>query len=181
MNILEIPKSLIDIITTLNCHEFAIGETIPCDEAADLVMELNDYTLYLYDSESLPEEEITGNLTVSDLLDLVLEVIPILDELSEDGVDRLKLSYQYRKVYNEIIDCIFSEKFIDELTIEELEHLNFVPITDGYVLPVCFRHVYDDNLIVYRRYTDTELRFSDVGYNEHDGILFDYYYKPNKK
>ena len=181
MNILDIPKHMVDMVTALNCHEFAMGETIPSDQAENMLDELENFALYIFNSESLPEEEITGNLTVIDLLDLILELIPILDELSEDSIDRLEASYRYRKVYNEIIDCIFSEKFIDELTIEELEHLNFVPITDGYVLPVCFRHVYDDNLIVYRRYTDTELRFSDVGYNEHDGILFDYYYKPNKK
>lgn len=177
MNIIDIPKPMIDIMAVLNCHEFAIGETIPSERARNLLNDLEDYFLYMQNSDSLPEEEITGNLTVSDILQVQQQLLPILEELSEDNVDRLALTYRYREVYGEIIDCIFSEKLFDELTEEEVNHLNFIPITDGYILPVCFRKIYDDNLTVYRRYTDEEMKFGDIGYNDHDGVFFDYYYK----
>lgn len=179
MNILDIPKPMIDIMAVLNCHEVSIGETIPCERASSLLNDLEDYALHMYYSETLPEEEISGNLTVNDLLNAQLELVDILEDLCEEDIDRLVLTYQYRKVYEKIIDCIFSEKLFDELTEAEVVHLNFIPITDGYVLPVCFRPIYGDNLIVYKRFTDEPIKFGDIGYCDHDGILFDYYYKIN--
>lgn len=182
MKITDIPSSTIDLITKLNCHEFSMGETISPLTASELKAELENHLLWLSDNTLIDNDADAkiGDITISDIYSEIHNLIEIVSELEDETIDRLAMSLKYREAYNNFIDMIFSEKTFDELDEEEVEHLNFIPTSDGWVLPVCFRNIYGDDLIVHHRYTDEEKKFGDISYTEHDGVLFDYYYKMNE-
>jgi hypothetical protein len=183
MDIVTIPKMVIDIITKLFSCEIGKGEVIGSDLARELRMDIEDginhyadiLTLVLHPADDLARFNLGDIISVLGRLDSVLEELVLDDEY----VDRVYHTYQYRLIYEELIEQLYSEIHLDTLTGEQLTYLNFIPTEYGYVLPVCYRNIYPVNLKVYSRESHEAKLFGEVGFNEQDGVFFNYFIKAN--